>query len=256
MHALRHATIIAVAGAILAAPAAGDFLTQRWGNADSCRHRGTVTYAGRVLKFDLSALKRRAKVHRAVLRPEIRRRGYSGTVTLCPITAAAGDGDAEPKLGKPLALRPPLYDSFDATEMVRAWVANPRKNLGLYVKWAPGVRAHNVVLEISYDGRARKPVPAVTGLKALHQAGQTFLTWKEIEDPVADDAPSFEQFHHAVLNARKRRSIAYRVYRSDRPINVRTLGNAELIAEAPEIVPCWNLKAVSNTEHANQGTPT
>ena len=80
MHALRHATIIAVAGAILAAPAAADFLTQRWGNAGSCRHRGTVTYADRVLKFDLSALKRGAKVHRAVLRPEIKRRGGTDIV--------------------------------------------------------------------------------------------------------------------------------------------------------------------------------
>jgi len=256
MRAWRYATIIGLAGALPAAPAAGDFLTEQWGNAASCRHRGTVRYADRVLRFDLSALRRGATVHRAVLRAGIRRRSYAGTILLCPILAAPQDGQAEPKLGNPLALRGPRYDSFDATEMVRAWAADPKKNLGLYVKWAPGVRAGNVVLEISYEGQAGKPIPAVTNLKALHQAGQTFLTWKEIEDPVGSDTPSFEQFHEAVMAARKRRSIVYRVYRRDAPITAGTLGEAELIAEVPEILTCWNLKAVRNTEHPNQGTPT
>jgi len=256
MHAWRLATIVAVLGAALAAPASADFVTEQWGNTGACRHRGTVGYTRKVLTFDLSALQRGSKVYRAVLRPGIRRSDYSGTIRLCPITAPAKDPAAEPEMGRPLTLRPPLYDSFDATEMVRAWAADPKKNLGLYVKWSPRLRADGVVLEISHEGRAREAIPAVTGLEALHQAGQTFLTWKEIEDPVGADAPTFEQFHNAVMAARQKRSIVYRVYRSDQPIRVETLGEAQLVAEVPEIITCWNLKAVRNTEHPNQGTPT
>ena len=256
MHAWRYTTIVGVLGAALAAPAAGDFLTEQWGNADTCRHRGTVRYADRLLTFDLSALPRGAKVYRAVLRAGIQRRDHSGTILLRPVLAPAAKAGAEPALGKPLELRGPLYDSFDATEAVRAWSADPKKNFGLYVQWAPGIREGNVVLEVSYEGRAAKPIPAVTDLKAIHQAGQTFLTWKEIEDPVGADAPSFEQFHNAVMAARQKRSIVYRVYRGDKAITAATLGEADLIAEVPEIITCWNLKAVNNTEHPNQGTPT
>ena len=247
-------SVCILAALAVAAPVRGDFITERWGNGPTCRHRGTVSYADRVIKFDLSALPRGAEVHRAVFKPAVKRRGYNGTVQFCPIVGPVR-GD-EPPIGKPLALRAPLFGDFDATEIVRKWAANPRRNLGLYAKWAPGVRAEGIVLEITYAGRAAVDIAAVTGLTALHQAGQTFLTWKEIEDPVGSDTPKFEDFHNAVLAARKKRSIVYRVYRSDRPITVDSIGRAELVAEVPEILPVWNLKAVRNTEHPNQGTPT
>ena len=48
----------------------------------------------------------------------------------------------------------------------------------------------------------------------------------------------------------------YRVYRHEKPITVKNLGEAELVTEVPEAVSCWNLLAVRNTEHPNQGTPT
>lgn len=256
MRAFKYRIAAALLVGLAAAAARGDFLTETWGNASTCRHRGAVSYADRVLKFDLSAIPWRARVYRAVFKPAIKRRGYSGTIRFCPVLEKARASEDAPKLGRPLALRPPLYNNFDATEIVRKWVADPKQNLGLYASFAPGVRAHNVVLEISYKGRAEKPVAPVTRLKAIHQAGQTFLTWKEIEDPVGADAPTFEKFHKAVFDARKRRSIVYNVYRSDEPITVETLGVAELVREVPEVLTCWNLKAVSNTEHPNQGTPT
>lgn len=240
----------------VAAPAAGDYLAERWGNDPTCRHRGTVTYKDRVLTFDLSAVPKGAKVYRAVFKPTVRHRGHVGTVEFCPLLERPDKDEDEPRLGAPLKLRPPLYRTFDATDLVRRWVADPSKNLGLYVKRAPGVRANNVVLEVSYEGRVAEPVPAVTALTALHQAGQTFLTWKEIEDPIGSDAPKFEEFHNRIVAARQKRSVVYNVYRSSKPITPATLGEAELVTEVPEILTCWNLKAVSNTEHADQGTPT
>jgi len=240
---------------LVAAAAAGDYATETWGNTPACQHRNSVTYADRVLRFDLSAIPRGAKIYRAVFRPAVKRRGYKGTILFCPVLKPAS-GDVEPKLGEPLKLLGPYYRSFDATELVRRWHRQPQANHGLYVKWAPGVRADNVVLEVSYSGRARADIPAVTGVKALHQAGQTFITFKEVEDPVGEDAPTFEKLHNVVAAARKRRRVVYHVYRSDRPITPDTLGLAQRVAEVPEIISCWNLKAVANTEHPNQGAQT
>jgi len=249
----RFAALLAAA-AVAAAPAAGDYVTERWGNAEACGHRGTVKLTDGVLSFDLSALPAGAKVHRAVLVPKLKRRGHEEPVVFAPLTGKAPDGG--PAEGESLALVPPYYRSFDATAAVRAWAADRTGPLRLRAKSAPGLSADRVFLDVSYDGRAARPVPAVEDLKAHHEAGQTFLTWKEIADPVGRDDPTFEDFHNVVMAAREKRGLTYYVYRSDRPISVETLASAERVLEVPQIVSCWNLKAVRNTEHANQGTPT
>jgi hypothetical protein len=185
-------------------------------------------------------------VYRAVLRvhPDGHRTGQAVRVVAM---------DAE---GKNLALRAPVYDSFDATETAVAWVTNPESNKGLKIIQDGGVEFSTAVLEVSYSGLAKSPAKQVAGLQAVHRAGQTFLTWREIEDVVGDDSPQFVDFEKRVLDARARREIMYRVYRHSAPIAVRNLGQAELVAEVPEVLSCWNLKAIRNTEHPNQGTPT
>ena len=57
---------------IVAASATGDVVVARWGAAGKVQHAGTLTYedggkAGLVMRFDLSALPRGAKVYRARL---------------------------------------------------------------------------------------------------------------------------------------------------------------------------------------------
>lgn len=234
---------------------AGDFLTQRWGNDPACRNKDTLTYSDRVIRVDLSALPKDTTIHRAVLDPGITRNDYNGTIQICPILQPAGERD-EPKLGDPLALRGPEFMTFDATSAVRRWVKNPEQNHGLFVQWSPAMNAGTIALEVSFDGKASEPARSVRDLRAVHQAGQTFLTWTEIEDPVGEDEPTFENFHNRVLAARDKWRITYRVYRSDKPITAENIHKAEWVLEVPEILTCWNLKAVRNTEHPNQGAPT
>ena len=202
---------------------------------------------GQSLRFDLSALPPATKVLRAVLRVPEKGHNTGAEVRLMP----AGLANAER-----LKLLPPDYLSFDATAAAQAWAADPKANQGLKIEESGGVDFHQATLEVSYLGVAAKPIPPVTELKALHQSGQTFVTWREIEDVVGADEPTFGEFDKAVLEARARRRLVYRVYRASEPITVANLGQAELAREVPEVVSCWNLKAIRNTEHPNQGTPT
>ncbi|MBM4038447.1 MAG: hypothetical protein FJ290_08025 [Planctomycetes bacterium] len=202
---------------------------------------------GATVRFDLKPLPPATKVLRAILRVPTQGHQNGAAVRL----EAAGVANAEP-----LKLLPPDYVSFDATAPAMAWVANPQANQGLRITNAGGVDFRRAVLEVSYLAEGREPIKPVAELNALHQSGQTFLTWKEIEDVVGDDAPKFEDFDKAVLGARAKRRLVYRVYRSAEPITVANLGQAELAREVPEVVSCWNLKAIRNTEHPNQGTPT
>jgi hypothetical protein len=155
----RRSRSLAAAALVLAgAASAADFVTQRW--------RGAAQ--GPVVVFDLSGLKTGTKVYRAVFIPALDRRDdYSRRIEFCPVLP---DG----KVGEPLKLRPPLYQSFDATEIVRAWAAVPKSNLGLSVRSAPRLKPDSSVLEISYEGTAADPLPNVSELKAVSQYGQTF----------------------------------------------------------------------------------
>ncbi|MBM4031526.1 MAG: hypothetical protein FJ291_07025 [Planctomycetes bacterium] len=202
---------------------------------------------GAILRFDLKPLPPGTNVLRAILRVPTQGHRHGAAVRLAP----EGVANAEP-----LRSLPPDHVSFDATAAAKAWAADPKANEGLRIADAGGVDFAKAVLEVSYLGEGREPIKPVTGLKAIHQSGQTFLTWTEIEDLVGDDAPRFEDFDRAVLGAPARRRLAYRVYRHTEPITIANLGQAELAREVPEVVTAWNLKAIRNTEHPNQGTPT
>lgn len=202
---------------------------------------------GEVLRFDLTPLGQGAKVLRGILRVPQRGHRTGATVRLVPI-GVAGE--------RPLRLLPPEYVSFDATAAAREWSADPKCNLGLKISDSGGVDFARATLEVSWLGEAREPIRPVAELRAFHQSGQTFVTWREIEDVVGDDAPAFGDFDKAVLDARAKRQLVYRVYRHNQPLTVASLGEAELAREVPEVVSCWNLKAIRNTEHPNQGTPT
>ncbi|HRT95861.1 MAG TPA: hypothetical protein P5532_15635, partial [Planctomycetota bacterium] len=207
--------------------------------------QGKVT--GDVLRFDLAPLGQETRVLRAILR--VPQRGHRTGVAVRVVPIGVGN---EP----PLKLLPPDYVSFDATAAAQAWVADAKCNQGLKIAESGGVDFSKASLEVSRLGEGEDPIRPVTDVRALHQSGQTFVTWREIEDVVGDDAPAFADFDKAVLDARAKRRLVYRVYRHAQPITVASLGQAELAREVPEVVSCWNLKAIRNTEHPNQGTPT
>jgi hypothetical protein len=235
---------LGVLGVVVGAAETG-FVTTTFGNSDWCEHKGTMKLEGNVIKFDLSALPAGTKVLRAALVPS-----YKPAHGGCPGTKVVQEGAED---AKPLTARPPEYRSLDATAVVARWAAEPQTNKDLRIVDAGNADFKTAVLEVSFVGPVGKPLPAVTGLKADHHDGQTFLTWNEPEDVIGDDAPTFETFERAVLDARKRRSLVHRVYRDDKPITPETIAAAKLLREVPEALSCWYLLAVKNTEHPQAG---
>jgi len=230
---------------VLPVVAADGFITTTFGNARESEHSGTMKLEGGVLSFDLAALAADTKVQRATLVvPMTRSHGECRATRVVPVGLEGA---------KPLSTRPPEHTSFDATAVVAAHVAKPETNKGLKIE-APGNADFKAAsLEVSYAAPVTKPGPVVTDLQAEHKSGQTFLTWKEPEDIVGDDAPTWEKFEKAVLDARARRNVVYRVYRSDKPIAAGRLGVTQLVREVPEASSCWYILAVKNTEHPGPG---
>ena len=234
--------LLAAVGAVEAEETEG-LSTVILGNDEGCDHRGALKLDGDVLHVDLSALPAGARVQQAILRVPFRRRwGHEPTQI-----SAVGFADGR------VSTQPPGHSSFDLTRMVRAWLAEPAANRGLKIVAAGRADFRNAALDVSVLAKVAADAPAVRNLRARHRDGQTFLTWAEPEDVVGSDAPTFEAFEKAVLAARRKRTVTYRVYRHDRPITPANLADAEIVREVPEALSCWNLLAVPNTEHPQAG---
>jgi hypothetical protein len=182
MTALRPIAIGVLAAALLAPPSAAAPTRERWcGDRPAAAHAGTleVTKRGGLmrLRFDLSALPRDATIHHAWLRLEKEDGQPYEPIRVWTATAVTDDGVAHD--GRRLALEPPWYREFVATEPVRRWVAEPKRNLGFVVAPFDGFRPEASCLEILYDGPARNVPTQVGGLRAVHRHGQTFLMWTE-----------------------------------------------------------------------------
>lgn len=75
----------------------------------------------------------------------------------------------------------------------------------------------------------------VSELQARHVAGQTFLTWKEVDPPVRSESVSVRDLKKVRLAVEKK--IRYRIYRSARPVT--SLEGLAPVAEVPALT-CWN----------------
>jgi len=174
--------MLLIVGLILMASAAqGAAVCERWGGTGAgLAHPGTMKIVSKrgeptVMMFDLSALPKGTKVHYASLYCFTRRGQPARPVRIDLIRPKGFRG-----LVEMLGLEPPRYRSFDATSAVYVWVNHPVANLGLAVKSFDGWNPGRTFLEITYDGKASKPAEPVTGLRAVHHDGQTFLVWKEL----------------------------------------------------------------------------
>ena len=228
--------------------AAGDFVTELWGNGPLCQHQDALKVEGQVGEFNLSALPKGANIQRAVLRAKIDRRGYQSTIQICPLKPGQSE---PPDDAKPLALIGPRYTTFDATQAVREAVVAGAP-LKLFFKAAPGWGSGSTSLEIAYAGQAPQPTPKVADLRAVHHDGQTFLTWKEHEDILADDEPvTIEKMEKKLLPLRGKQDCVYRVYTHDKPIDAASIAEAAMIAEVPFVLSAYYLDSINTIEHPN-----
>jgi len=189
-----------------------------------------------VARFDLSELPRRAKVYRAdvfMFR--------TATVTMdmdealvdieiYPLFSEPQAGAKPSVSGKPLALRGPWYDRFDVTAAVQRW-ASGKTNGGFFVKACPLWNAEATCLDVWYQGETDTPPPQPKGVRACHRAGQTFITWTEIEKRIADERATWGTLKRALDGMDARRVVRYRIRRHSEPITARNIHQAECLAE-------------------------
>lgn len=155
---------------------------ERWcGRQGKAAHAGTlkVDQPGGLVRlvFDLSGLPEGAEIHGAWLYLE---KGDGQPYYPIEVyTATAVEGNGVEHDGRRLSLDPPWYRRFVASEAVRRWAADRRRNFGFVVKPFDGFRPEASSLEILYDGPAKDVPPQVAGLRAVHHGGQTFLVWTE-----------------------------------------------------------------------------
>ncbi|KKK74412.1 hypothetical protein LCGC14_2884030, partial [marine sediment metagenome] len=205
-----------------------------------------------VVSFDLSALQAGTKVHRADL-VIFRKQAITGfddgamtDVAVYPLSAPFKAGQKVAPKGKPLGLRGPWFDRLDATEAVRASLAGRKAGdgasgrLALLIKTCPAINLQATCLDVAYEGKAGKVPRQVTGVKAVHRSGQTFITWREIDELVGTDEITWGRLRTILGGIDRNRRVRYCVYRSDRPITAANLHAAELIARVRPLSG-WNV---------------
>lgn len=217
------------------------------------------------IRVDLSRLPEGAEVWRALLRVRREHSGAEGQfpgvrepvriVWSAPEGADGGDGEE-----RPLALRPPRHLDLDATEAVRAALratagsgGREGRQLTLRVDSFPGWSPRATRLDVSFrgqdgsgqDGSGRRrggrgaPIASVSGVSARHRAGQTFITWREPEPWLRDEGATMADLGRARERADREVEVRYRIYRLDRPIDARSLPDAELLDEVDGFT-AWN----------------
>ncbi len=77
---------------------------------------------------------------------------------------------------------------------------------------------------------AAEAPPQVSEVRAFHRAGQTFVTWKEVEPLIAAGKATWGEVRRAMEKAR--RPLTYRICAHDEPITAANVAKAELLGEA------------------------
>jgi len=199
-----------------------------------------------VARFDLSEVPKGATVYRADLRifRTVRVDGRMDEVwtdvRIYPSFSSFVAGGRPAIAGaEPLKLRAPWHDRFDATDAVRKWVQG-KPNAGFFVKTCPFWNAEATTLDIWYEGRPTNVPPQASRLKAFHRAGQTFLTWREVSDPVGQDKTTWGKLKRVLDGLDELLRVRYHVYRHAERITPGNLHQAELLAEVRPL-SCWNV---------------
>jgi len=234
---------IGILVATTSAPARGEMVVQRWGQAGHVQHPGSVTFqeagsAGTLMRIDLAALPEGAKIYRARLVFSRSAQGYGEGFDIVP--ADSGDRGSVQAAGPRLELVPPVFRWFDATPVVQQWSAARRKVGQLLLRRAPDFDRRKTWLEIAYEGRLGEKPRQVSDLKAFYRAGQVFLTFREIED-LSEGLDDYawgkliekgKGYNSEMLIPKDDpRELRYRVYRHTAPITAASIGQAELLAE-------------------------
>ena len=98
--------------------------------------------------------------------------------------------------------------------------------------------AAQVVALIFIAAAALLRAEQVSELRVWHRAGQTFLTWKEVNNPITRDPVFFQELKNVQTRIEQEQRRRYKIYRSTRPIH--STGGLKAIAEVPPFSG-WNM---------------
>jgi hypothetical protein len=240
----------------------GEVIIERWGFSGRKNQYPNLTYnsTSKVMSFNLAPLTSSTTVHRAVLytfRDVFN--GWDGSgfngrdrfaITGMIVFPKTGPGAADLS-SDTLKLIPPYYRSFDMTDIVKGWLANSSSNHGLYFKIFADLDPSRTYLEIMHEGNVSSPPTQVTGLHAFHRAGQTFITWNEIQDWVGKDNPTTAEMN-TILNKRDTpNETRYYVYQHTSPITASNLKDAKFL-ESIQPMSIWNLMDITTDWQCEQ----
>jgi pimeloyl-ACP methyl ester carboxylesterase len=189
--------------------------------------------AGQRITVDLSALPRETTVFRAVLRLG---RDEMAALALrqLPVKVTLAGSDT------PLPWLAPRFTAFDVTTAVRDAVKAGFGRVAFAVSALGGYQPGLTRLDVTCTAKARNTIGQVHALRAWNRAGQTFLTWQEVDPPLKTDTITGKEWKTLQERLRKDpKQVRYRIYRSAAPITAATIGNAELIDEISPL-SCWN----------------
>jgi len=220
-------------------------LVALWGAAGAevatQRFRPAAGTEPNAIRFDLSGLPGNAKVYRADLlvaraapvdgrmdEAMVDIEVFPGGTGVPPV----GHGQDARATGKPLALRAPWYDRLDATEAVRAACRVPRAQAAQFlVKSFPRWDPKATRLDVAFDGKPAEVPAQAKGVKAVHRAGQTFVTFEEIDERSAAPAPTWGELKKQLETMDAEREVRYRVYRHTEPITAASLPESEWLGD-------------------------
>ena len=236
--------LVVAAACLLAGAARADLVTARIGPDTAAPGRLTITGDGDKqawkVEVDFSALPKGATVYRAYLHAR-RSEPITGredwALTSIEITPLG------PELaGKQTSLKlvGPWYDRFDATEAVRKIVTSPATCRGFSIDAFPKLDARSIYLHLEYEGRAKAPTKQPTGLRVLHRAGQTFITWVEVDKRVKGEQVTWGVLKRALDEADAKGAVRYRVYRHTAAITARNVHQAQCLADVKPL-SCYNV---------------
>ena len=207
---------------------AGELVTVRVGEQDSCTITGVTTVDKSVVRFDLAKLDAK-EVTKAALRLWVNlgnRAPYGRAFSIRRWDDAKFDGFKVWQVGggaEPLDVVYPFMSSvalheWDVTKAVQAWLADPAANKGLKTDFPVPPNTftpawQRVHLQVTHEGDAAGRPKQSSVLEAFYRHGQVFITWKQI--------PFDGAFFDSI----------YRIYKHPERITAANLDKADLLGE-------------------------
>lgn len=206
--------------------------THSFTNYNGGTHPNTVEVTGNQITIDLSAIAG-ASIFRATFNPGRNFNYYN--LTENPFYQHTMGLSVN---SQPLALLPPRYKTFDLTDAVVS-APNNGNILTIQVDTTGAGFGSHISLDILCNMSLPTTIQQVTDANARFVNGDAFLTFQEVNTPITQDMPTYQQFNSVYQNVMNG-SIRYRIYRSTSPIQTSAdIVNAVLI---DEIYPLsgWN----------------